>query len=156
MYLEKQRPFGYRTVTRLGMIAALLAGCASNRDLPRFSEILAGASGQDGRACIRQYDIRGYGVLKNDVISIDAGRRYYLATVMPGCTDLPTSMGIMFSSRFHEICGRSMDRIVTGSSWCSIDQIFEFSSRNEAFDIYDTAVDQRETLQQTPDQNEGT
>lgn len=138
------------------MMVALLAGCAASRDLPRFSEILAGASGQDGRACIRQHDIRGYGVLKNDVISIDGGRRYYLATVMPGCNDLPTSMGIMFSSRFHEICGRSMDRIVTGSSWCSIDQIFEFSDRNEAFDTYDTAIDRRKTLKQAPGPDDDT
>lgn len=133
-------------------IATLLLGCATpGSELPRFSEMLTNTTGQNGRACIRQHDIRGYGVLENDVISIDGGRRYYLATVLPGCNDLHTSIGVMFSGNFQEICGGSMDRIVTGDNWCSINRIFEFNSRSEAFDVYQLISDERQTLRQEPE-----
>lgn len=152
MLLKSERLFQLQRFLQYGAIAVILSGCATaNSEIPRFAEMLANTSGQNGRACIRQYDIRGYGVLERNLVSIDGGRRYYLATVLPGCNDLQASMGVMFSGDFHEICGQSMDRIVTGSNWCSIDQIFEFGSREEAFDVYDAISDQRQALKQQQD-----
>lgn len=134
------------------VFTAILAGCATGRDVPRISEMLRDNTGQDGRACVRVDDIQGYGVLENDVISIDSfGREYYLATVLPGCLDLATSPAIRFRGDFGEICGQSGDTIVTGlltgESSCTIGQMFEFGSREEAFATYNDVLRERATLQ---------
>lgn len=127
--------------------AATLAACASTgRDVPRLGTMLSDGTGQNGRACIRLGDIQGYGVLKDDIVSIDGVRNYYLATVLPGCNDLPTSIGILFSGDFGEICGQTMDRIVTGGDQCVINQVFEFEDREEAFATYRAIREQREAL----------
>ncbi len=130
--------------------AAFLAACASTGGGKHMGEMLANSTGQNGRACIRQGDIRGYGVLKGDVISIDGSRSYYLATVMPGCTDLQTSVGALFSGGFGEICGGGMDRVVTGANHCTISKIYEFKNRDQALAAHKAALDQRAALDQSP------
>ena len=120
------------------VLAAVLIGCSST--MPNISSTLLDTTGQNGRACIDTSDIRGYGVLDQDVISIDARSNYFLATVLPGCNDLATSARAMFSSRFYEVCGGGMDHLRTSDDNCTIRNIFEFESREEAFIAHDAAM----------------
>lgn len=132
---------------------AVLAGCATGRDVPRIGTMLADETGQNGRACVRQGDIRSYGVLDNDVVSIDGTKNYYLATVLPGCNDLQTSVGALFRGGFGEVCGRTMNKITTGGDNCVINQMFEFKSREEAFATYNAILEKRKALQESAAQN---
>jgi hypothetical protein len=134
------------------VFAALLAACASTgAGKPKMGEMLGNATGQNGRACVRQSDIRGYGVLKGDVISIDGARKYYLATVLPGCADLQTSVGAMFSGGFGEVCGGGMNSLATsGGDRCVIAKIYEFESREQALAVHKATLDQRKALDQSP------
>lgn len=134
----------------IGVFGVALASCATGPDVPRMSEMLSEATGQNGRACVEVDDIQGYGVLENDVVSIDAfGGEYYLATVLPGCIDLQTSVRALFESDFFEICGQSGDSIVTGGDRCTIGQIYEFESRDEAFATFNSVLERREELRGT-------
>lgn len=135
----------------LGVAActALLAACASaGRDVPRLGTMLSESTGQNGRACVRLSDIQGYGVLDGNVLSIDATRNYYLATVLPGCNDLQTSARTLFSGKFGEICGGGKDRIATGDGHCSINRIFEFKDREQALTMFNTVREERKALLQ--------
>lgn len=131
----------------------LLAGCATGRDVPRIGTMLAEETGQNGRACVRLGDIRSYGVLGHDVVSIDGTKNYYLATVLPGCNDLQSSVRSLFSGGFGEVCGRTMNKIVTGGDSCVINQMFEFKSREEAFAAYNAILEKRKALQESAGQN---
>ncbi|MGD8177009.1 DUF6491 family protein [Marinimicrobium sp. ARAG 43.8] len=140
------------------LMAALvtLAGCATQEG-PSFYSVLQETSEQNGRACIRHSDIRGYGVLDRDVISIDGRRHYYLATVLPGCNALGVSPAALFEQRFNEVCGGGQHRLYTGGDHCTIRQIFEFNSREEAFAAHEQALkayhQDRERLEETAEQN---
>ena len=127
----------YRLASILAL--AVLAGC-STTPMPNISTTLLDTTGQDGRACVDTSDIRGYGVLEQDVISIDARNNYYLATVLPGCNNLEVSARAMFSSRFYEVCGGGMDHVRTGGDNCTIRNMFEFENREEAFAAHDAAI----------------
>lgn len=131
-----------------GFIPVIISSCTSNPSLPRFDTMLQESTGQNGRACVRKSDIDGYGVLKHDIVSIDGGRKYYLATLMPGCMDIQTSMAALFAGRFIEVCGGSNDRIVTREESCQIRQMFEFESREAAFEVYESLVEKRQQLQE--------
>ncbi|MBN1379502.1 MAG: hypothetical protein JXA04_09730 [Gammaproteobacteria bacterium] len=134
------------------LFAAVLGGCASTgADIPRVSDMLRESTGQNGRACVRQMDIRSYGVLDNDVVSINATRKYYLATVWPGCNDLQTSMRAMFKGGFGEVCGGSTNKIATGGDQCVIRQMFEFKSRDEAFETYNALMEKRKEMREAAD-----
>jgi len=113
---------------------------------PPFYKVLAETLEENGRACVRHSDIRGYGVLDHDVISIDARRAYYLATVMPGCNALNTSPTALFEERFSEVCGGGMHKLYTGGDHCTIRQIFEFDSREAAFEAHGKAVEAYDAL----------
>lgn len=131
----------------IAVFTAVLASCASTGgDVPKVANMLRDTTGQNGRACIWQSDIQGYGVLKNNVVSIDGRRKYYLATILPGCIDLQTSARALFSSKFSQICGQSMDKMVTGGDQCVIGQIFEFENRKEAFATYNSILEERKAL----------
>ena len=136
-----------RRLTILGIAALVVAlsGCATT-DLPSMSEMLRDTTEQNGRACVDESDIDGYGVLENDVISIDGGQDYYLATVLPGCNSLTTSIGVIFGDNFGEICGQRGDEIITGDNSCQIHQIFEFDDREEAFDAFNDVMEVRERM----------
>ncbi|NHN38400.1 hypothetical protein G8764_13920 [Pseudomaricurvus alcaniphilus] len=127
--------------------AAILSSCAStDRPIPSVPKLLSESTGQSGRACIRQSQINGYGILDDDVISIDAGRRYYLATVVPRCNDLELSMQAIFKSASSELCGKRMDKVITREESCYISDIFEFANRKEAFAAFEAAVEQRKKI----------
>lgn len=126
--------------------ALFLTACASTPNLPDVGQMLRDETGQNGRACVRQGDIRGFGVLENDVVSIDGTRKYYLATVWPGCHDLQTSVRAMFSGGFGEVCGGSTNKIVTRGDRCVIRQMFEFESRKDAFAAHNAVLEERRAL----------
>lgn len=129
------------------IFTAVLASCATTgRNIPDVSKMLRDTTGQNGRACIRQGDIRGFGVLENDVVSIDGTRKYYLATVMPGCHDLQTSVRAMFSGGFGEVCGGATNKIVTRGDRCVIRSLFEFENRKAAFTTYNSVLEERKAL----------
>lgn len=121
-----------------------LASCVSNsKSVPKITELLSNATGQDGRACVRVSDIQGYGVQKDQVVMIDAIRDYYIATVHPGCFDLGTSMRVAFKGDFDQVCGKRMDKIITGDGDCTLSQMFKFKTREEAFEVYHRVVNTR-------------
>lgn len=110
-----------------------------------MSKALQEVTGQDGLACVRNSDIKGFGVLKRDVLSMNAlGNEYYLATVRPGCTDLGTAAHAIFESRFGEVCGGGMHTLTTGGSQCQIQSVFEFENREQAFAAHEQALTYRE------------
>ncbi len=124
---------------------AVLSGCATT-DLPSMSEMMRDVTEQNGRACVRESDIDGYGVLENNVISIDGGQDYYLATVLPGCNNLATSVGVMFGDNFGEVCGQRGDQLHTNEDSCHIHQVFEFDDREEAFEAFNDVMEVRERM----------
>lgn len=125
---------------------ALLTGCGTfSSSSPQFHQVLRDTAGQNGRACVRQSDIRGYGVLERDVVSIDGRRNYYLATLQPGCNALSTSPRALFEGRFSEVCGGGRSRLKVGGDTCTFRQIFEFDNRDAAFEAHQQAL---ETFQQ--------
>lgn len=126
-----------------------LVSCSSlDINLPSYDELLRAETEQNGRACVRQHNIRGYGILEDDVISINAsGRnRYYLATTIYQCHSLQTSFSAGFKGDFSELCGGSRDKIITSEESCPIKSIFEFKSREEAFATFEKADNIRKDL----------
>lgn len=121
----------------------VLSGCATT-DLPSMSEMLSDVTEQSGRACVRESDIDGYGVLENNVISIDAGDDYYLATVSPECDNLASSGSGQFGDNFGEICGKGSVELSGARDACEIHQVFEFENREEAFAAFNDVMTARE------------
>lgn len=138
-----------KILKRFGVLAstAVLASCASiGGDVPSAQKLLSETVAQNGRACVRKTDIRGFGVLKHNIVSIDARHNYYLATVLPGCTDLQTTARAYFSGDFYEVCGGKMDKMVTRDNHCVIGKLYEFEDRAAAFASYNAVLDKREEL----------
>ena len=128
--------------------AAVVVACATTGgNIPSIGKMLAEETGQNGRACVRLDDIRGYGVLDDKVLSIDSSKDYYLATVLPGCNDLQVSMRTLFSGKFGEICGKT-GRVATQGDHCAVNEMFEFETREQAFAAYNAVVEKRKALQQ--------
>ncbi|WP_096085140.1 DUF6491 family protein [Agaribacterium haliotis] len=124
-----------------------LGACSSSGSSKTSSQQLAMAlaeqTGQNGRACIRTSDIRGYGMDGQNQINIDARPKYYIATTLYTCQNIDLAPRALFDSRFSEACGGST-YITTRNGRCPIDKIFEFANRDEAF----TAVRQaKETIE---------
>ena len=131
----------------IAVLTVVLSACATTgTKIPKVGTMLQEATGQNGRACVRQYDIDGYGVLDGGVVSIDADREYYLATLWPGCHDIAFSMRVLFNGRFTEICGGGMNKIHTRGESCNIKQLFEFENREQAFETYNAVKEKREQL----------
>ncbi len=156
--MKRSTALGATTVKSTACVAAFalwVSGCATTApEAPRLNNVLGEATGQNGRACIRQHDIRGYGVLDQQILSIAGRRNHYLASVRPGCTNLDTSAGVLFSGNFYEICGQRADKLTTASNQCSISQIYEFKNRDEAFATYRAAKEARQALKKSaPDGN---
>lgn len=127
----------------------LVTACAvtQRNDVPDLTEMLRETTGQNGRACIRTSDIRGYGLQRGgDAINIDATRDYYIATLRPGCLDIETSMGIIFSNNFNEVCGGRIDTVITQGNECSINQVFKFESRDHAFKAFNDTLERRQQM----------
>lgn len=134
-----------RNIIQLTFAVVLLtAGCASTGSKPDLSAALREVTDQNGRACIRTSRIKGYGVRSSHALNIDASPDYYIATLRPGCHDLPTSAAALFAGDLFEVCGGRFDNIVTRDGRCTIGQIFRFDSRDAAFQAYDAAEQWRE------------
>lgn len=126
-----------------------LVSCSSlHVNLPSYDELLRAETEQNGRACVRQHNIRGYGILDDDVISIDARGKnsYYLVTTWLKCHSLQTSFSAGFKGDFFELCGGGGDKILTSEESCPIKSIFEFASREEAFSTFEKANEIRQDL----------
>lgn len=127
----------------------ILASCSSlGVNLPSHDELLRAETEQDGRACVRQRNIRGYGTLDDDVISISSSgkKRYYLATTFMNCNSLLTSFKAGFKGDFFEVCGGRNDKIITSDEACSIKSIFEFENREDAFAAFEKVEKTRDDL----------
>ncbi len=135
-------------ILSLTLLAVLVSACATQKDVPSMSKLLATETVQNGRACVRQSDIRSYGVPEDDIISIDGRSKYYLATVLPGCVNLMTSARAFFDGDFFEICGQTGDRIVTSDESCTINQVFEFENRDQAFETLNRVQEQRKNMRE--------
>jgi hypothetical protein len=132
-----------------------LVSCSSvGVNLPSYDNLLKAQTKQDGRACVRQRNIRGYGMLDGDVISISASgkSRYYLVTTLFQCQSLQTSFSVGFKGDFFELCGGGRDRILTSEESCPIKSIFEFESREKAFAIFEKADKIRQDFRQEAQQ----
>ncbi len=129
----------------IGLMSLVLASCGTNNkpSTPRISSLLAEQTQQDGRACVRDYQIRGYNVKHWDIILLDAGRKHYVATTFQRCSELSSSNEAIFFSRFHEICGGS-SKVITRDGNCTIDKIFEFDNRDEAKAAVEQAFEARQ------------
>ena len=126
-----------------------LLSCSSiNSQLPSYASMLHLQSGQNGRSCIRENDIRGYGVLGRSVISISTRKpgKYYLATTSYRCDSLEFSGAVAFVGSFSEFCGGGRDRVYTGAENCPVKHIFEYESREHAFEAFDRIKAEREQL----------
>jgi hypothetical protein len=126
-----------------------LVSCSSlSVNLPSYDDLLKTQTEQDGRACVRHYNIRGYGMLEDDVISINASgkNRYYLITTLFRCHSLQTSFSAGFKGDFSELCGGGLDKVVTSEESCPIKSIFEFESRDEAFATFEKVDEIRQNL----------
>lgn len=119
----------------------LLGACAHNGSSTTFDQVLKETADQDGRACLRQRDMRGFGVLKQDVVSLDGRRDYYLATLTPGCHALQTSPGALFEGDFRELCGGRQDKVRTEDEHCTIRHIYRFDDRDSAFEAHRAALE---------------
>ncbi len=129
--------------------AAVLASCTTmgmGSDIPKLGTMLSDTTGQTGRACVKLSDIQGYGVLEDNVVSIEGDGEHYLVTVTPDCDELPTSARLEFAGDFGEVCGQAMDEIVMGDNRCTINQLFEFDDRDDAMDAYHATLEKREHL----------
>jgi len=117
-------------------------------NLPSYDELLRAQTQQDGRSCIRQHNIRGYGMFDDDVISISASgkNRYYLITTWLKCHSLQTSFSAGFKGDFSELCGGGRDKILTSEESCPIKSIFEFESKEEAVATFEKVEVIRQNL----------
>jgi len=134
-----------------------LVSCSSlGVNLPSYDELLRTQSAQDGRACVRQHNIRGFGMLEDDVISISAsGRsRYYLVTTLFRCHSLQTSFAAGFKGDFSELCGGGRDKILTSEESCPIKSIFEFESQEDAFATFEKVDIIRQNLKKEAQEKE--
>jgi len=143
-------------MTALICASLLIAGCSatqkSSSGTPSMDQMLAQLTEQDGRACIRISDIKGYGPLSDHMLSVSGRRKeHFLVTTMYSCLSMSDSLGVAFSASFAEVCGGGMSRVTTRSESCPIKHIFKFASRDDAFTTIDVAKARREAIEQFPD-----
>lgn len=131
-----------------------LAACSTSTTNPqiKIDNILQEQTGQDGRACIRTTNIRGYAV-ENDLIKIRTSRKYYVATTLYRCHDLDLAPAVAFDDRFGEACAGTA-YIVSRDGRCPIKHVYEFKDREEAFAAIDLAEQNRKELKEQLDQEE--
>lgn len=135
-------------VTLLTLI--LLSACSSfQTNLPSNDTLLKELAEQDGQTCVRSRDINGFGVLDDDLVSVDARRgEYYLLTTLYRCYSLNLSARLAFIGDFAEFCGGGRDRINTGEETCPVKAIYKFDSREQAFAAFDTIKEKRAELRE--------
>ena len=136
------------SMTALISVAGLTACDTTSASLPKNDELLLNVTEQDGRSCIRQRDIRGFGVIDDDLLSVDINRNreFYLVTTIFQCQSLGVSPRVAFDGDFLEICGGGRHRVITGEESCPIKSVYKFDSQKAAFDAIDEIEAQREAL----------
>ena len=104
-----------RLIPVMSIFTLTLSACANSPQLPKYDSLLAEQTQQNGRECIRSNEIRGYGVLDNEIISVESSRKnaYFLMTTLPGCHSINSSFKLAFVSRFGEICGNTASKVVS-------------------------------------------
>lgn len=138
-----------RTVLCLFALSTLSACSSLTANLPSNDTLLGELTEQNGRACIRSNDINGFGVLDDDVISIDARRgEYYLVTTLFRCNSLSISPKIAFKGNFANFCGGGGDSIITGDEACPVKAIYKFNSSKEALDAFAELTNKRAELRE--------
>ena len=131
----------------------LLAACSTASYTPMPSEMngaLQEITGQDGRACVRVRDISGFGAVSDTTLSVgNRFRGHYLMVTMHRCPDIESTPAAAFAGGFTEFCGRRDAVYTRGGGRCPVQSVFEFDSRDAAFDALDRAEEmiraQRET-----------
>lgn len=120
----------------------LLAACATTAYLPTPQEMdkaLAEITGQNGRACVRQSHINGFGSLSDAVLSVsDTFRKHYLMVARYRCPGFNSAPRAAFEGAFTEFCGQR-DSIATREGRCPIQSVYTFEDRQAAFDAHDKA-----------------
>lgn len=137
-------------VQQKSLLLILIAGLMScqnlPKDLPSYDSMLKASTGQDGRACIRNDRINGYGTLDTGVVSVDTfGKKYYLVTTIQNCNSLDVGFKAAFKGSFSEFCSLR-DKIITQDEACNVRSIFEFESRNAAFDAFNLVETKRNKM----------
>ena len=123
----------------------LLAACAAQSERPTlsFDEALQQVTGQDGKTCIRDYDIDGFGAINDSVVSVSGrGREHFLVTTRFRCNTLSTAFKVNFSGDFSEFC-HGRDEIITREESCPVKHIYRFANREDAFAALDAAKERR-------------
>ena len=144
MVVMKVFKYGLTIMAFLSLVSCTSLGV----NLPSYDKLLKAQTEQDGRACVRQRNIRGYGMLDDNVISINVSGKhsYYLVTTLYQCHSLQTSFSAGFKGDFLELCGGGRDKILTSEESCPIKSIFEFESKEEAFATYEKVDQIRQDL----------
>lgn len=131
----------------VAVCVAVLSSCTTTGgEKQKVGNMLGDTTGQNGRACVKLSDIEGYGVLQDNVLSIDGQGEHYLATLMPGCDEVTGTARIRFSGDFGEVCGQAMDEVVVDDEHCTINHVYEFEDRDEAMDAYNDVLEMREEM----------
>lgn len=122
------------------VIAVGLVACSSENRFPTYAtldKVLAEQTGQDGRACVRTMDVRGF-AFDDGVLKLPSRGKYFIATTLHQCHDLEFSHLVGFESQFGEACGPALS-VYTRDSRCPIRNVYEFKNRQEAFAALDQA-----------------
>lgn len=132
---------GFLATAALGLLTA----CATTSYSPTPQEmdrVLSEITGQDGRACVRQGDINGFGTLSDGVLSVsDRFRGHYLMVARYRCPGLEMVTTAAFKGAFTEFCGRR-DSIATREGRCPIQSVYTFDNREAAFEAHTRAEEQ--------------
>ena len=128
----------------LTLATLAISGCATTAYQPTPAEMnsaLRDITGQDGRACVRQRDIDGYGTLSDTVLSVsDKFRGHYLMITRYSCPGMEVAPRALFEGAFTEFCGQR-DSITTRGGRCPILSVYTFENRDAAFAAHDSALE---------------
>lgn len=138
--------------------AMLISACANQPTMPTSQDYLQAfkaETGQDGRACVDNSDINGYGTLDPDsVVSIDSRRQneYFVAVTNRRCDGISTSSVAGIGGDDWQLCGGRMDTITVAGDRCTIGGLFAYDSREAAFESWDRV---KASLRVQSDENAG-
>lgn len=123
-------------------LTLLLSGvvAAAEDDQTSLADVLAEQTGQNGRACVRENDIRGYGYRERDrLLTIDARGGYFLATTLLRCHELAATTTTAFNGRMGDVCGGGASSVGLQRGLCPIGKVFKFANRKAAFTAIESA-----------------
>lgn len=125
------------------LLLLAVAGCGSTRinyEPSAMDEQLRDLTGQNGRTCLYANRITGYGAISESVLNVSTTqRKQYLMVMIYRCPDLEQSPAAVFAGAFGELCGGGRDRVGLPGKPCPIRSIYEFESRDAAFEALEQA-----------------